>query len=51
MLHSRESLWQKLSIDIKYIDIAQWAKMCNTLDFSKSEIIAHRSCTLLAIFQ
>ena len=40
MLHSRESLCQKLSVDIKYIDIAQnfttqWAKMCNTLDFSK----------------
>ena len=41
MLHPRESLCQ-LSVDIKYIDIAQnfttdWEEMCNMLDFSKSE--------------
>ena len=42
MLHSRKSLCQYLSVDIKYIDITenvttQWAKMFNTLDFCKSE--------------
>ena len=56
MLHSRESLCQYLSVDIKYIDITenvttQWAKMFNTLDFCKSEKIVRWSYTLLAVFQ
>ena len=51
-----ESLCLKRCIEIKYIDIAQnltaqWVKMGNALDFSKSDQIALRSCIFLAIFQ